>query len=451
MFTKKDVLETIAMVEEEHLDIRTITMGISLLSCIRDSAEETALSVYNLVCKKAENIVQVASDLSGEYGIPIVNKRVSVTPVSLLTANFPEKSPLIGKALDDAAVTLGIDFLGGYSALVHKGMADYERVFINTIPEVLASTKRLCASVNVGSTKSGINMEAVKLMGEVFKRVAELTKNEDSLGAAKLVAFCNAVEDNPFMAGAFHGVGEADTVVNVGVSGPGVVKHALEQNPYADLTEAAEIIKRTAFKITRAGQLVAKEASKRLNAQFGIVDLSLAPTPAIGDSVAGILEELGLESVGGHGTTAALAMLNDAVKKGGVMASSRVGGLSGAFIPVSEDIGMIRAAEAGKISLDKLEAMTSVCSVGLDMIAIPGDTPATTISAMIADEAAIGRINNKPTAVRIIPAFGKKVGDQVNFGGLLGRAPVMPVHGSDSSRFILRGGNIPAPIHSFKN
>ena len=439
------------MVEEEHLDIRTITMGISLLSCIRDSAEETALSVYNLVCKKAENIVQVASDLSGEYGIPIVNKRVSVTPVSLLTANFPEKSPLIGKALDDAANALGIDFLGGYSALVHKGMADYERVFINTIPEVLASTKRLCASVNVGSTKSGINMEAVKLMGEVFKRVAELTKNEDSLGAAKLVAFCNAVEDNPFMAGAFHGVGEADTVVNVGVSGPGVVKHALEQNPYADLTEAAEIIKRTAFKITRAGQLVAKEASKRLNAQFGIVDLSLAPTPAIGDSVAGILEELGLESVGGHGTTAALAMLNDAVKKGGVMASSRVGGLSGAFIPVSEDIGMIRAAEAGKISLDKLEAMTSVCSVGLDMIAIPGDTPATTISAMIADEAAIGMINNKTTAVRIIPAFGKKVGDQVNFGGLLGRAPVMPVHNSDSSRFILRGGNIPAPIHSFKN
>ena len=451
MFTKKDVLETIAMVEEEHLDIRTITMGISLLSCIRDSAEETALSVYNLVCKKAENIVKVASDLSGEYGIPIVNKRVSVTPVSLLTANFPEKSPLIGKALDDAAVTLGIDFLGGYSALVHKGMADYERVFINTIPEVLASTKRLCASVNVGSTKSGINMEAVKLMGEVFKRVAELTKNEDSLGAAKLVAFCNAVEDNPFMAGAFHGVGEADTVVNVGVSGPGVVKHALEQNPCVDLTEAAEIIKRTAFKITRAGQLVAKEASKRLNAQFGIVDLSLAPTPAIGDSVAGILEELGLESVGGHGTTAALAMLNDAVKKGGVMASSRVGGLSGAFIPVSEDIGMIRAAEAGKISLDKLEAMTSVCSVGLDMIAIPGDTPATTISAMIADEAAIGMINNKTTAVRIIPAFGKKVGDQVNFGGLLGRAPVMPVHDSDSSRFILRGGNIPAPIHSFKN
>ena len=451
MFTKKDVLETIAMVEEEHLDIRTITMGISLLSCIRDSAEETALSVYNLVCKKAENIVQVASDLSGEYGIPIVNKRVSVTPVSLLTANFPEKSPLIGKALDDAAVTLGIDFLGGYSALVHKGMADYERVFINTIPEVLASTKRLCASVNVGSTKSGINMEAVKLMGEVFKRVAELTKNEDSLGAAKLVAFCNAVEDNPFMAGAFHGVGEADTVVNVGVSGPGVVKHALEQNPYADLTEAAEIIKRTAFKITRAGQLVAKEASKRLNAQFGIVDLSLAPTPAIGDSVAGILEELGLESVGGHGTTAALAMLNDAVKKGGVMASSRVGGLSGAFIPVSEDIGMIRAAEAVKIRLDKLEAKTSVCSVGLDMIAIPGDTPATTISAMIADEAAIGMINNKTTAVRIIPAFGKKVGDQVNFGGLLGRAPVMPVHNSDSSRFILRGGNIPAPIHSFKN
>ncbi|MBQ7323024.1 MAG: PFL family protein [Clostridia bacterium] len=451
MFTKKDVLETIAMVEEEHLDIRTITMGISLLSCIRDSAEETALSVYNLVCRKAENIVKTASDLSREYGIPIVNKRVSVTPVSLLTASFPEKAPLIGKALDDAACTLGIDFLGGYSALVHKGMAEYERIFINTIPEVLASTKRLCASVNVGSTKSGINMEAVKLMGEIFKRVAELTKEEDSLGAAKLVAFCNAVEDNPFMAGAFHGVGEADTVINVGVSGPGVVKHALEQNPYADLTEAAEIIKRTAFKITRAGQLVAKEAAKRLQAQFGIVDLSLAPTPAVGDSVAAILEELGLEVVGGHGTTVALAMLNDAVKKGGIMASSRVGGLSGAFIPVSEDIGMIRAAEAGKISLDKLEAMTSVCSVGLDMIAVPGDTPATTISAILADEAAIGMINNKTTAVRIIPAIGKKVGDQVNFGGLLGRAPVMPVHNSDSSRFILRGGNIPAPIHSFKN
>lgn len=451
MFSNNDVLETIAMVEKEHLDIRTITLGISLLGCIRDAAEETAKKVYDLVCKKAEKIVKTAENLSGEYGIPIVNKRVSVTPVSLLSAAFPEKAPLIGHALDDAAKTLGIDFLGGYSALVHKATADYERTFIRTIPEVLATTERLCASVNVGSTKSGINMEAVKTMGEIFKEAAFLTKDKDGIGAAKLVAFCNAVEDNPFMAGAFHGVGEADTVVNVGVSGPGVVKHALEQIPDADLTEAAEMIKRTAFKITRAGQLVAKEAAKRLNAQFGIVDLSLAPTPAIGDSVAQILEELGIECVGGHGTTAALAMLNDAVKKGGVMASSRVGGLSGAFIPVSEDIGMIRAAEKGAITLDKLEAMTCVCSVGLDMIAIPGDTPATTIAAMIADEAAIGMINNKTTAVRIIPAPGKGVGDEVSFGGLLGRAPILPVHDCDSSRLINRGGNIPAPIHSFKN
>ncbi len=451
MFTSKDVLETIAMVEKEHLDIRTITMGISLLTCIRDSAEETANKVYDIVCKKAENIVKTAETLSGEFGIPIVNKRVSVTPVSLITANFPNKAPLIGKALDDAAKTLGIDFLGGYSALVQKSTADYERIFIRTIPEVLATTDRLCASVNVGSTKTGINMEAVKMLGEVFKECAELTKDKDGIGAAKLVAFCNAVEDNPFMAGAFHGVGEADTVINVGVSGPGVVKHALEQIPSADLTEVAEMIKRTAFKITRAGQLVAKEAAKRLHAQFGIVDLSLAPTPAMGDSVAHILEEIGIETVGGHGTTAALAMLNDAVKKGGVMASSRVGGLSGAFIPVSEDIGMINAAEKGAITLDKLEAMTCVCSVGLDMIAIPGDTPATTISAMIADEAAIGMINNKTTAVRIIPAIGKKVGDEVSFGGLLGRAPIMPVHPCDSSKIINRGGNIPAPIHSFKN
>ena len=451
MFSNKDVLETIAMVEKEHLDIRTITMGISLLGCIRDTAEETAAKVYDLVCKKAENIVKTAQDLSGEYGIPIVNKRVSVTPVSLITAAFPEKAPLVGKALDNAAKPLGIDFLGGYSALVHKATADYERTFIRTIPEVLATTDRLCSSVNVGSSKTGINMEAVKLLGEVFKEAAALTKEKDGIGAAKLVAFCNAVEDNPFMAGAFHGVGEADTVVNVGVSGPGVVKHAIEQIPDADLTEVAEMIKRTAFKITRAGQLVAKEASKRLNANFGIVDLSLAPTPAMGDSVAQILEEMGIETVGGHGTTAALALLNDAVKKGGVMASSRVGGLSGAFIPVSEDIGMIRAAEKGAITLDKLEAMTCVCSVGLDMIAIPGDTPATTISAMIADEAAIGMINNKTTAVRIIPAPGKGVGEQVNFGGLLGRAPIMPVHNCDSSRLINRGGNIPAPIHSFKN
>jgi UPF0210 protein CD2626 len=451
MFTKFDVLETIDMVEKEHLDIRTITMGISLFPCIRDTAEDTAQRVYDLVCRRAEKIVKTAEDLSREYGIPIVNKRVSVTPVSLISAAFPEEAPLIGRALDRAADALGIDFLGGYSALVHKSTADYERKFIRTIPEVLASTGRLCASVNVGSTRSGINMDAVKMMGEAFKRSAALTADKDGLGAAKLVAFCNAVEDNPFMAGAFHGAGEADVVVNVGVSGPGVVKHALEQIPDADLTEAAEMIKRTAFKITRAGQLIAKEAARRLDAEFGIVDLSLAPTPARGDSVAQILEELGLEQVGGHGTTAALALLNDAVKKGGVMASSRVGGLSGAFIPVSEDIGMIEAAEKGEINIDKLEAMTCVCSVGLDMIAIPGDTPATTIAAMIADEAAIGMINQKTTAVRIIPAPGKGVGEQVNFGGLLGRAPILPVHTTDSSRFVLRGGNIPAPIHSFKN
>ena len=451
MFSKNDVLETIAMVEKEHLDIRTITMGISLFPCIRDTAEETAVKVYDLVCKKAENIVKTAEDLSGEYGIPIVNKRVSVTPVSLITASFPEKAGLIGKALDNSAKTLGIDLLGGYSALVHKSTADYERKFIQTIPEVLATTDRLCASVNVGSSKAGINLEAVKMMGEAFKKSAELTKDKDGIGAAKLVACCNAVEDHPFMAGAFHGVGEADTVINVGVSGPGVVKHALEQIPNADLTEVAELIKRTAFKITRAGQLVAKQAAERLGAQFGIVDLSLAPTPAVGDSVAEILEEIGIQTVGGHGTTLALAMLNDAVKKGGVMASSRVGGLSGAFIPVSEDIGMIRSAESGTLTLDKLEAMTCVCSVGLDMIAIPGDTPATTISAIIADEAAIGMINNKTTAVRIIPAIGKKVGDEVSFGGLLGRAPIMPVHECDASRLIQRGGSIPAPIHSFKN
>lgn len=451
MFNKFDVLETINMVEKEHLDIRTITMGISLLSCIRATAKETADAVYDIVCKKAENIVKTAADLSGEYGIPIVNKRVSVTPVSLITAGFPEEAPLIGRALDRAAHTLGIDFLGGYSALVHKGTADYEEKFLRTIPETLATTERLCSSVNVGSSKSGINMDAVRQMGEIIKETARLTEKNDGLGCAKLVVFCNAVEDNPFMAGAFHGVGEADTVINVGVSGPGVVEHALKSIPEADLTEVAETIKRTAFKITRAGQLIAKEASQRLGARFGIVDLSLAPTPARGDSVAAILEEVGLESVGTHGTTAILAMLNDAVKKGGVMASSRVGGLSGAFIPVSEDIGMIEAAEAGKITLDKLEAMTCVCSVGLDMIAIPGSTSASTISAMIADEAAIGMVNNKTTAVRVIPAPGKKVGEWVNFGGLLGRAPVMPVHESSAEKFISRGGLIPAPIHSFKN
>lgn len=451
MFNTNEVLETVNMVEKEHLDIRTVTMGISLLPCIRDSALNTAKQVYDTVCKKAENIVAVTDKLAMEYGIPIVNKRVSVTPVSLICAAFPEDAHLIGKALDDAAKNLGIDFLGGYSALVHKGMAEYEKKFISTIPQVLANTERLCSSVNVGSSKSGINMDAVKLMGEIVKKTAEETAERDGFGCAKLVIFCNAVEDNPFMAGAFHGVGESDTVINVGVSGPGVVAHAIESIPEADLSELSEMIKRTSFKITRAGQLIAREAAKRLNAKFGIVDLSLAPTPARGDSVAQILEEMGLESVGTHGTTACLAMLNDAVKKGGVMASSHIGGLSGAFIPVSEDIGMIEAAEKGILCMDKLEAMTAVCSVGLDMIAIPGDTKATTISAIIADEAAIGMINNKTTAVRVIPAPGKNVGDSVNFGGLLGRAPIIPVHNQSADKFILRGGLIPAPIHSNKN
>ena len=451
MFNYKEVLETIEMVEREHLDIRTVTMGISLLPCVRATGEATATAVYDAVCKKAENIVKVTGELSKEYGIPIVNKRVSVTPVSLISAAFPEKAPIIGRALDKAAKTLGIDFLGGYSALVHKGTADYEKIFLQGIPEVLATTDMLCSSVNVGSSKSGINMDAVRLMGQVVKNTAQATADRDGFGCAKLVVFCNAVEDNPFMAGAFHGVGESDTVINVGVSGPGVVQHAIEAVPDADLAELAETIKCTAFKITRAGQLIAKEAAKRLNARFGIVDLSLAPTPARGDSVAQILEAIGLESVGTHGTTACLAMLNDAVKKGGVMASSQVGGLSGAFIPVSEDIGMIEAAQRGDINLDKLEAMTAVCSVGLDMIAIPGDTPAETISAIIADEAAIGMINNKTTAVRVIPVPGKGVGEEVNFGGLLGRAPIMPVHGKSSSKFIERGGLIPAPIHSNKN
>ena len=451
MFNKFDVLETIDMIEKEHLDIRTITMGISLLPCIGTDAKETARRVYDLVCTRAKDIVKAADKLAGEYGIPIVNKRVSVTPVRLITAAFPQEAPAVGKALDRAAHELGIDFLGGYSALVHKGMADYEQAFIESIPELLSQTERVCSSVNIGSSKSGINMDAVRLMGEIVKRTAELTAAQDGLGCAKLVVFANAVEDNPFMAGAFHGVGEAGTVINVGVSGPGVVKHALESIPDANLNDAAEMIKRTAFKITRAGQLIAKEAAKRLHAEFGIVDLSLAPTPVMGDSVAHILEELGLERVGGHGTTAALAMLNDAVKKGGVMASSHVGGLSGAFIPVSEDIGMIEAAQEGSLNIDKLEAMTAVCSVGLDMIAIPGKTPASTIAAIIADEAAIGMINNKTTAVRVIPVPGKDVGDSVEFGGLLGRAPIMPVHSTDSSKFIMRGGRIPAPIHSNKN
>ncbi len=451
MLNRNEILETINMVEKEHFDVRTITMGISLIPCIRDDAELTATLCYDRICKKAENIVKVADSLQAEYGIPIINKRVSITPASLLASSFCGKEVVLAKALDSAAKTIGIDFLGGYSALVHKGMADYEKSFIESIPEALAVTDRLCSSVNVGTSKSGINMDAVSLMGKIIKQTAEITKDKDGFGCAKLVVFCNAVEDNPFMAGAFHGVGESETVINVGVSGPGVVHHALKSVKGQSLDQVAETIKKTAFKITRAGQLIAQEASKRLNAKFGIVDLSLAPTPVMGDSVAHILEEIGLAQVGAHGTTAALAMLNDAVKKGGVMASSNVGGLSGAFIPVSEDIGMINAAKSGAISLAKLEAMTCVCSVGIDMVAIPGDTPDTTISGMIADEMAIGMINNKTTAVRVIPVPNKKVGDFVEFGGLLGSAPIMAVNPHSCFDMISRGGRIPAPIHSNKN
>ena len=451
MLNRKEILETIDMVEKEHFDVRTITMGISLLPCVRDDAKKTARLCYDRICKKAENIVKVANELGAEYGIPIINKRVSITPASLLTSSFCGKETVLAKALDDAAKNVGIDFLGGYSALVHKGMTSYERSFIESIPEALATIDRLCSSVNVGSSKAGINMDAVKLMGEIVKQTAEITKDRDGFGCAKLVVFCNAVEDNPFMAGAFHGIGEGETVINVGVSGPGVVNHALKRMKGASIDDIAETIKKTAFKITRAGQLIAKEASKRLNAEFGIVDLSLAPTPVMGDSVAHILEEIGLEQVGAHGTTAALAMLNDAVKKGGVMASSNVGGLSGAFIPVSEDIGMINAAKSGAINLNKLEAMTCVCSVGIDMVALPGDTPASTISGIIADEAAIGMINNKTTAVRVIPVPNKKVGDFVEFGGLLGSAPIMGVSPYGCSDMINRGGRMPAPIHSNKN
>ena len=451
MLNRKEILETIDMVEKEHFDVRTITMGISLLSCVRDNAEETARLVYDRICKKAENIVKVAEDLGSEYGIPIINKRVSITPASLLTSSFCGKEVVLAKALDRAAKTVGIDFLGGYSALVQKGMTSYEKSFIESIPEALAVTDRMCSSVNVGSSKAGINMDAVRLMGEIIKQTADRTKDRDGFGCAKLVVFCNAVEDNPFMAGAFHGIGEGETVINVGVSGPGVVHHALKSMKGASVNEIAEVIKKTAFKITRAGQLIAEEASKRLNAEFGIVDLSLAPTPVMGDSVAHILEEIGLDSVGGHGTTAALAMLNDAVKKGGVMASSNVGGLSGAFIPVSEDIGMINAAKSGAITLSKLEAMTCVCSVGIDMVAVPGDTPATTLAGMIADEAAIGMINNKTTAVRVIPVPNKGVGDFVEFGGLLGSAPIMAVSPYGCDKFINRGGRMPATIHRNKN
>ena len=449
-----EVQETNEMVEKENLDVRTITLGISLLDCIDSDLEKVNEKIYNKITTLAKDLVATGQDIEKNYCIPIVNKRISVTPIALVggaACKCPEDFVTIAQTLDRAAKTVGVNFIGGYSALVSKGMTSADENLIRSIPKALASTDIVCSSVNVGSTKTGINMDAVKLMGEIVKETAELTKDEDSLGCAKLVIFCNAPDDNPFMAGAFHGVTEADAIINVGVSGPGVVKTALEKVRGENFEVLCETIKRTAFKVTRVGQLVAKEASKRLNVPFGIIDLSLAPTPAIGDSVADILCEIGLEHAGAPGTTAALALLNDQVKKGGIMASSYVGGLSGAFIPVSEDQGMIDAVEAGALTLEKLEAMTCVCSVGLDMIAIPGDTKATTISGIIADEMAIGMINQKTTAVRLIPVVGKGVGETVEFGGLLGYAPIMPVNQFSCDAFVNRGGRIPAPVHSFKN
>lgn len=454
MITSFEVIETNKMIEQEKLDVRTITMGISLLDCCDSDLNRLNEKIYEKIIASAKNLVQTGDEIGREFGIPIVNKRISVTPIALVggcCCKTPGDFVTIAKTLDKAAKEVGVNFIGGYSALVSKGMTEAERNLILSIPQALAQTDRVCSSVNVGSTKTGIDMDAVKLMGEVVLRTAELTKENDSIGCAKLVVFCNAPDDNPFMAGAFHGVTEGDRVINVGVSGPGVVKTALEQVRGADFETLCETIKRTAFKVTRVGQLVAREASRRLGVPFGIVDLSLAPTPAVGDSVAEILEEIGLESVGAPGTTAALALLNDQVKKGGVMASSYVGGLSGAFIPVSEDQGMINAVNRNALTLEKLEAMTCVCSVGLDMIAIPGDTPASTISGIIADESAIGMINQKTTAVRLIPVYGKGVGETVEFGGLLGYAPIMPVNRYSCEAFVNRGGRIPAPIHSFKN
>ena len=444
-----DVLETVSMVRNEKLDIRTITMGISLLDCF--SAPDPAKKVYNKITSYAKDLVKVGEEISSEYGIPIINKRISVTPIALAAQDSREAYIEIAKAMDEAGKKTGVNFIGGYSALLQKGSTKCDEIFLSTIPEVLKSTDIVCSSINIGSTKSGINFDAVGKMGELIKEIAYETRDSDSLGCAKFVVFANAVEDNPFMAGAFHGVGEAEAVINVGVSGPGTVKAALERLKGCRIDEVCEEIKRTAFKITRAGQLVGNEASRRLNVPFGILDLSLAPTPEVGDSVGQILEVMGLEKSGTHGSTAALALLTDAVKKGGIMASSHVGGLSGAFIPVSEDAAMIEAASCGAITFDKLEAMTSVCSVGLDMIAIPGDTPASTISAIIADEASIGVINNKTTAVRVIPVYGKGVGEFAEFGGLLGRAPIMAVNKYSSADFIARGGRIPAPVHSFKN
>lgn len=453
MINYGEIMETIKMISKENLDIRTITMGISLLDCVSGDVNRLCEKIYDKVTKSAENLVSTGEDIEHTYGIPIINKRISVTPVSLVggACRDPEDFVSVAKTLDRAAFETGVNFIGGFSALVQKGCTNGDILLMDSIPEALAQTERVCSSVNVGSTKAGIDMDAVLKMGNVIKKTAELTADSKGFGCAKLVVFCNAVEDNPFMAGAFHGVGEGDRVINVGVSGPGVVKKALENVRGCDFSVVADTIKKTAFKITRMGQLVACEASRRLGVPFGIVDLSLAPTPAIGDSVAHILEEMGVEKCGTHGTTAALALLNDAVKKGGVMASSHVGGLSGAFIPVSEDAGMIDAASCGCLSLEKLEAMTCVCSVGLDMIAVPGDTSAETISAIIADEAAIGMINSKTTAVRIIPAPGCKVGDTVEFGGLLGTAPVMPVNKYGSADFVKRGGRIPAPMNSLKN
>ena len=452
MLNRSDILETINMIDRQHLDIRTITMGISLLSCADSDARSACGKIYDKIARSAERLVKTGEDIEREFGIPIVNKRISVTPMALVAAASDTNDYVpFAAALDAAAKATGVNFIGGFSALVQKGMTEADKKLIAAIPEALSETELVCSSVNVGSTKAGINMDAVALMGRTVKRTAELTADRGGFGCAKLVVFCNAVEDNPFMAGAFHGVGEPERVINVGVSGPGVVHHALKAVKGQPFDVVAETVKKTAFRITRMGQLVAQEASRRLDTPFGIVDLSLAPTPAVGDSVARILEEMGLEVCGTHGTTAALALLNDAVKKGGVMASSSVGGLSGAFIPVSEDEGMIAAAASGALTIDKLEAMTCVCSVGLDMIAVPGDTSAETISAIIADEAAIGMVNSKTTAVRLIPAPGCRVGDTVEFGGLLGSAPVQSVHPFSSAEFVARGGRIPAPMQSLKN
>lgn len=452
MFNTNEILDTIHMIDQQHLDVRTITMGVSLLDCCDSDPKAACRKIYEKIVRSARDLVKTGEDIEHEFGIPIVNKRISVTPMALVAgASRCEDYTPFAVALDKARAETGVNFIGGFSALVQKGMTPADEKLIRSIPQALSETELVCGSVNVGSTKAGINMDAVALMGRTIKDLAQRTAGQGGFGCAKLVVFCNAVEDNPFMAGAFHGVSEGDRVINVGVSGPGVVYHALQSVKGAPFDVVAETVKKTAFRITRMGQLVAQEASRRLNVPFGIVDLSLAPTPAIGDSVARILEEMGLETCGTHGTTAALALLNDAVKKGGVMASSSVGGLSGAFIPVSEDEGMIAAAQSGTLCLDKLEAMTCVCSVGLDMIAVPGDTTAETISAIIADEAAIGMVNSKTTAVRLIPAPGKKVGDMVEFGGLLGSAPVMPVHPESSADFVRRGGRIPAPMQSLKN